>query len=274
MRSRIRIALAICVSSIAACAFGLLAAGQAFAATLESGTTALLAIYGNPSVSEEAGKPIGGGLAMNFGFGENMLFQADHAVNANETNVSITVGGLVSSASDSYVGATLMGNKTGENKPLDFVTQFVDFQENKVGTVSTEAWSDTNDRAWIGWICAPATAASTCRVDPNFTQGSVSPGLVMIQDVSVQIGPASAGITVQGTAWGTWINGTSTVPACIELKLPPAAAAADQTLEVTKTTGAFPAVGTKISAITGKLCLVSANNDYPPTTNVITIANT
>jgi hypothetical protein len=273
MRSRIRFVLAVLVAATMACAFGLLAAGLALAATLESGTTALIAVYGSPSVSEEAGKPLGGGLAMNFGFGENMLFQADHAVNANETNVSITLGGLVSSASDSYLGAMLMGNKTGVNNPLALNIQFADFQENKFGSVSTALWADTSDRPWIGSICAPVASASACHVDPNFTQGSASPGLVMIQDVSLQWGVASAGYTMQGTAWGTWVNGTSTVPPCIELKLPPAAAAADQTLEVTKTTGALPAVGTKVTAITGKFCLVSANNDYPPTTNVITVAN-
>lgn len=265
MRGPLRITV---LTAIAACAAGVLFAGQALGATMAGSVSTFEAIYGNPPGS--ATLPIGGGLGMNFGFGENMLFEAKEGV-TNEEKLSITLPGpVVSTATDSLIGGTLMSNKTGANTPLSFGIQFADFQNNTVNGTAVPAYSDTWDRPWISEICSPAS--TTCKTDPLFTGPA---GEVQINDVSFNIGVtgAATAVTVQGTVWGVWSNGSATVPPCIKLNLPPTGAATDQTLVVTKAgSESGETVGAKITAISGKACLVSANNDGPLTT--ITIANT
>jgi hypothetical protein len=238
---------------ICACTgFAVLGVGQASAATLITGVTAFQAIYGNPP----AATPAGFGLARNFGFGANMLFRANE-VRGLGKNVKMTFKNYNFTTGDLYIGATLMSNKTAEGTPLGATIQFADFQ-NVVQTVEgkkepIQKFSDTNDRPWITTICAPGL--SKCQVDPLFL-GERS---VKIEDVSINLGP---GFVTQGTVWGRWENGTTKTPPCIVFELPPVAAAGDQTLIVTQTFGAYPPVGTKLTEISGEMCLISANNYY------------
>lgn len=228
-----------------------LGVGQASAATLITGATAFQAIYGSPP----AATPAGFGLARNFGFGANMLFRA--STGKVGENVRMGFKGFVFTTGDLYIGATLMSNKTPEGTPLGATIQFADFQ-NVIQTFEgkkepIQKFSDTNDRPWLTNICAPNL--SKCQVDPLFA-GERS---VKIESVSINLGP---GFVTQGTVWGKWENGTSGTPPCIVFELPPVAAAADQTLIVTQTFGAYPPVGTKLTELVGRACLISANNYY------------
>jgi hypothetical protein len=243
------------LAALAVCAFAALTVGSASAATLENGATALRAIYGFPPGS--ATEPIGGGLGRNFGFGENMLFRADKAAIATSENLHITLSGVVLEAGDTWIGGTLMSNTTGANNPLSFSIQFVDFQKNEAGGALTPSFADTSDRPWITEICSTSV---TCKVDARQVGGVAQE--VKIEDASFNVGP---GIVVQGTVWGKWTDGTAAIPACIEIKKAPTAALEFD--ELVETQGA--AVGAKPTVVGGKACLVSANNDYPPTTNVI-----
>lgn len=267
MRRSIR---SVFVAVVAACAFGALTVGQASAATLEEVTagvsTPMLAIYGNPG-NNGAAIPVGGGLGRNFGFGSNLLFEAN--TTAPRKVISITVGGLVATSEISEIGGTLQSGKTGANNPLGVTLQFVDLQKNSVaGVGAVPAFSDTSDRPWITTICSPV-AGTLCKDDPLLAAGA---GGVKIEDVSVSLGP---GFVIQGTVWGAVKNGTATEPLCVELKLPPAGAGANQTLTVTQTPGgAFPAVGVSIAAISGVACLNTSNNYYyPGKTPEIKVAN-
>ncbi|MGA2452171.1 MAG: hypothetical protein ABSG93_01520 [Solirubrobacteraceae bacterium] len=247
MRGPIR---SILLAALAVCAFAALTVGQASAATLKETVsgTAFQAIYGSPAYS--ATLPIGGGLGKNFGFGANMLFEADTFTKIGE-NLDIELEGKIKAeASESFIGGTLSSNKTGENLPLSFVVQFCDFQDNTVSGTATQSYCDTNDRPWISEICAPG--AEKCRVDPLFEVGATKAN-VKIEDVSFDLG----GVVVQGTVWGEWINGKAKECPMIKLVLPPAKAGADQNLIVTS-----PAadVGLKVVAVSGKACLISANN--------------
>ena len=251
MRGPIRSLL---LGGLAVCAFAMLTVGQASAATLkENGGGAFLAIYGSPSLSEVAGKAIGSGLGRNFGFGENLLFQAcTKCTTPVGTNLNIELeGGVVAEAGDSNMEGTLTSNKTGANVPLGLTIQFVDLQKSTLAGVVTPSYSDTNDRPWITEICAPASV--TCKTDPLFTGPA---GGVKIEDVSVDLG----GTVVQGTLWGIWENGTAVAPPCIKLEKPPAGAGANQNLIVTQSS--VVAVGTKVIKYSGKACLISANNNY------------
>jgi len=254
------------LAALALCALAALTVGQASAALMgQPGNTPFEAIYGNPP----AAGPLGGGLGMNFGFGENMLFEAKEGVTGEE-KISISIpliagGNVVSAATDSFIGGTLMSNKTGVKTPLSFTVQFADFQNNSVGGVTapaTAAYSDTSDRPWITEICPFLPATNTCSTDPLF---ATPRGSVEISDVSVNIGPTGGlkSVTVQGTVWGVWEDGAANTPPCIKLSAKPGGAAADQTLITTKT-GAESgiAVGKAIAEIKGKACLLSANNDW------------
>lgn len=250
MRGPIR---SVFVAAMAACAFGALTVGQASAATMEEAANPMQAIYGNPP----AATPAGYGLARNFGFGTNLLFEANSTLPRKV--ISMEVGGLVATSQVAEFGGTLQSGKTGANNPLGLTLQFVDLQNTSIsgGVGATQSFADTSDRPLITTICSPAAAAGACRTDPLFA-GPV--GGVKIEDVSVNLGP---GFVVQGTVWGVWTDGTATTPPCIELTPRPAASTASQTLTVTQTPGApFPAVGVSIAAISGKACLNSANNYY------------
>lgn len=273
MRGPIRSVL---LAALAVGAFAALAVGQASAAILgQPANTPFEAIYGNPP----AAGPVGGGLADNFGFGENMLFEANST--APSEHIQITLPGpLVSSATDSFIGGTLMSNKTGIGSPVGFTVQFADFQNNSVnGTteIKTAAYADNSDRPWLTNICPLKEAGTECRIDANLTEAAAEGRTVKIEDVSVNIGPTGgvASATVQGTVWGKWQDGNATTPPCIKLEMPPTAAA-KQTLVVTKFgAGTGQALGNAITAIAGKPCLISANNDWNTASKTaITIKNT
>jgi len=237
---------------------------------MENKTTAsaLLAIYGNPPERGAAGEPIGSGWGRNFGFGENMLFEACNTVTTGVcarkvgTNLDLQVGGVLFEAGDTYLGGTLMSNKTPPIEwkklkhpaPLSFAIQFVDFQDSVAGGAAMPAYADTFDRPWIMEMCGEELIETrACVLDPR-GEGVVGSHLVEIQDVSFNVGP---GIVVQGTAWGVWTNGTKTTPPCIELTKPPAGFALDTLYE---TQGSD--IGGAAEAFSGKACLISANNDY------------
>ncbi|MGH2904967.1 MAG: hypothetical protein ACRDK7_15495 [Solirubrobacteraceae bacterium] len=240
-------------------AFG---AVQASAATLKNETSAkaLLAIYGNPGSNGEGVVPVGGGLGRNFGFGENMLFRANTTAEIGK-NLAITLGGKVAEARDSYIGGTLMSNKTGEGNPLSFVIQFSDFQANLVEGVATQSYSDTFDRPWISEICGVSEGTKTkeCRIDPLFTEAQQEGRTVKIEDVAFNLGP---GIVVQGTVWGKWVNGASKKAPCIKLELPAKAVAEKSPDETLSATQPVADLGASIEAISGEACLISANNDW------------
>jgi hypothetical protein len=270
MRGPIR---SILLAALAVCGLAAAFVSQASAATIEDEATPLLAIYGNPG-SNGAAIPVGGGLGRNYGFGKNMLFQAGNGL-GTALSIVLAVGETEvakSEAKETYLGGTLMSNKTGENNPLSFTIQFVDFQDNSITaegkTTKVASYSDTSDRPWITEICSPAALIEKCKTDAQFTE-PIKKGGVKIEDVSFNIGP---GTVVQGTAWGEWINGAAKVAPCIKLTTP---AAGVPTL--VETQGA--AVGAKAKTVTGEACLISANNDwYKVGTELqepaITIANT
>ena len=225
--------------------------GSASGAVIEAETKAFQAIYGAPP--ETSGKvAIGGGLGRNFGFGENMLFRACAGCTpAVGKNLAITLGTAKVEAKDSYVGGTLMSDKSGVNNPLSFAVQFADFQNNTVeGVGAVQSWSDTYDRPWIAEICSDE-AGTACKVE---ARAGAAVGEVRIENVSFEFNVGGAQIVVQGTVWGKWKS--AAVP-CISLNLPPAAQKTDTLVE---TQGAE--VGKEITAISGEACLVSANNDY------------
>jgi hypothetical protein len=268
MRGPIRSVL---LAALAACAFGVLTVGSASAATMEDEATAMLAIYGNPG-SNGAAIPVGGGLGRNFGFGKNMLFQAcEGCTTAIGKNLKITLENAtktVSEAKDSYIGGTLMSNKTGANNPLSFTIDFADFQFNTVAGSAVPSYADTTDREWIAELCSPAS--TTCKTEPSFTGPA---GEVQISDVSFDLGP---GVVVQGTVWGVWKNSPKAgEPPCIKLNNPPTGAPATSTLYETQGTE----VGVKVEKTEGEACLISANNDWyivggTSKTPAITLANT
>jgi hypothetical protein len=264
MRGPIRMIL---LAAAAACGMLMATVAQAAAATLEDTTakSALLAVYGNPAANDEA-VPVGGGLGRNFGFGANLLFQANTSAKVGE-NLSFTVGGFVLESKDTFLGATVLSNKTGETEiekskhenPIGLAIQFVDFQNSTAEKTAAPDYADTQTRPWLAAICG---SAATCRVDAR--KGGEGAHLVEVQDVSFDIGP---GAVVQGTVWGTWENGTSLTPPCIKLKTPPTELKADTLIE---TQGS--SVGSEATAVSGKACLLSANNNYDETTkNAITI---
>jgi hypothetical protein len=253
MRGPIR---SILLAALAVCAFAAIPAAQASAATIEDEATAMLAIYGNPGTNGTA-LPVGGGLGRNFGFGKNMLFQACSGctnVPAIGENLKITLAGSVSEAKDSYIGGRLMSNKTGVNNPLSFKIEFVDFQDNLTGGVATPSYADTSDRPWIAEICSPAAEAKKCKPDAQFPGAEV--GGVKIDDVTFLLVTAGGPVVVQGAVWGEW---EGTKPPCIKLEKP---AAGNPTLVVTQTFAGGPVLGEAITAISGKACLISANNDW------------
>jgi len=246
MRGPIR---SILVAALAICAFAALTVGQASAANMKivAKTPGFLAIYGNPGTNGET-VPVGGGLGRNFGFGENMLFEANTTKEIGK-NLKIELeGGTTAEAKESFLGGTLMSNKTGENNPLSFAIQFADFQNNLVSGAATPSYTDTFDRPWIAEICAPAAAEKACKTDAQFAEPATKGG-VKIENVSFDLG----GDIIQGTVWGKWANGK---PPCITLEKPPAAS---PTL-----VGTQPAaiVGVKVAKVEGVACLISANNDY------------
>jgi len=247
-----------CLSILGAClavfALGAISVGQAAASTMEDVTAkaALLAVYGNPPERAVAGEPIGGGLGRNFGFGENMLFEANTA-EAIGKNLTITIGGGALEANETFVGGTLTSNKTPEitvgevkhQSPVSFAIEFIDFQD----ATPAASFADTYDRHSIGEMCG---AKATCKVGPR--EGEEGARLVKFENISFNVGP---GTVVQGTIWGTWINGTATTPPCIELREPPEKASFETLYE---TQGA--AVGAKSEKTKGEVCLISANNNW------------
>jgi hypothetical protein len=259
MRGPVRSVL---LAALAVCAFGALTIEQASAAVLQKTVagvkTPFLAIYGNPGTNG-ASVPVGGGLGRNFGFGENMLFRACGGCSpAVGVNLAITLGTTTAEAHDSYVGGRLMSNQTGENNPLSFKIEFVDFQDSLLGSGLTPSYADTSDRPWITEICSPAAAESACKTDAQFTE-PIKKGGVKIEDVSFDLKLPTGPEVVQGTVWGEFKNGTAGNPPCVKLALP---AAGVPTLVVTQMSTGGPAVGTPIAAIKGTACLISANNDW------------
>ncbi len=253
----------------AACALlalGIGSVGQASAAEIrDEGVKApLLAIYGEPAAN--AAQPIGGGLGRNFGFGENILFEACSSaatICSRKTgeNLSLTVGGVPLVAGDTYVGGTLQSNKTPEferggvkhESPLGFTLQFSDFQDSTAGGALTAAYSDTSDRPWIVTICG---SKATCQVGPR--EGEEKAFLVKVEDVSFNVGP---GVVVQGTVWGEWVNSRKAgEPACIKLLEKPPANAQTTFENLYETQGAN--VGAAAEKIKGEVCVISANNNY------------
>src|SRR5580704_11310582 len=171
------------VASLALVALGLLSVGSASASTMENKTaaSALLAMYGSPEVNLEA-VPGGGGLGRNFGAGENMLFQGDTAAKVGK-NLGLSVGGVALEAGDTYLGMTLMSNKTPETSPVGALAEFVDFQESKANGALVPTYTDTADRGWVLSICGKA---ATCKVDAR--AGGAGAHLVKLEDVTFAVG--------------------------------------------------------------------------------------
>jgi hypothetical protein len=263
-----KIVISLC-AALAVFAFGAMTVSASGAEMKVKGAgakEAFLAIYGYPGQSsllagEEKERPIGGGLGRNFGFGQNMLFQAGGG-KGSPLFFEIEIGGkkFKSIACDSFIGGTLMSNQTGKNNPLSFGIEFADFQCNKFGVIGaevlTQSYADTQDQKWIAEICSPA-AGKECKADPVI-EGEE--GQVKIEHVAIDIGP---GTTIQGAVYGKLKGGA---PPCIELKATPSKEAL-QNLVVTKGLG----VGTGVKNVGGTACLISANNDwYNQFTNGIT----
>jgi hypothetical protein len=249
---------------LSACSLGTLTAGQAPGANLRiTAGAGFLAIYGFPAAANETERPVGQGLGRNFGFGQNMIFQAG---SGKGENLAIEIENakketIKTEACDSLIGGTLMSNRTGKDLPLSFTIHFADFQCNKAGLLTKEVlasvFADTQDRPWIAEICSPAKETK-CKPD-NVTAAGAE-GLVKIENVTFTMGP---GIVIQGTVWGKWENGAEKIAPCITLKLPPEAAVEKDTLYVTEEVLGFGiTVGSKIKAIKGKACLLSANNTW------------
>jgi hypothetical protein len=231
--------------------------GQASGANLkiEKVSPGFLAIYGFPGANSIEGneRPVGQGLGRNFGFGQNMLFQAG---GGKGKPLAITIEGIFRSEScDSFIGGTLMSNRTGKGNPLSFGVEFADFQCNRVNGVLTSAYADTQDQKWIAEICSPAALEKECKSNALIPATNTEKGQITIEHVAIEIGP---GLTVQGDVWGKWRNGK---PPCITLNNPPASVT-EQTLVVTKSLVAGLSVGAKVSAVEGEACLISANNAW------------
>ncbi len=226
---------------------------QASASTLEDTTAkaALVAVYGNPG-SNGAEVPVGGGLGRNFGFGANLLFQAcEKCTTVVGKNLSVTVGGVALEAGDTFLGGTLLSNKTPATSPVSFGLTFVDFQQSTANKEPAATFTDTWDRPWVGELCGKE---ATCKVDPR--GGGAGAHLCKFENVSFNVGP---GTVVQGTVWCKWVNGTAEKAPCIELTEPPLN---EETKFDTlyETQGAV--VGGKAEKVKGTACLVSAQNNY------------
>jgi hypothetical protein len=255
----------ILLAALAVCGLAAATASQASAANMKENGAAegFLAIYGSPGTNGTT-VPVGGGLGRNFGFSENLLFRASTGAGVG-TNLSITIAGVMLTAKDSFLGATLMSNKTGVDAPLSFTTQFADFQFSEaVGLGAMPTYADTFDRTWIGEICSAKALKGKCKVDPRAgtenNQGA-EPGEVKIEDVSFDVVIGGATNVIQGTVWGKWIDGAAGTAPCIELHLPPSALAALTSQTLVGTQGAT-VLGKAITAISGKACLISANNNW------------
>lgn len=242
-------------------AFGTMTVGEASGANMLAlqPKEPLLAIYGFPGANsiEDNERPVGQGLGRNFGFGQNMLFQAG---GGKGRPLSITIAEAFKTEScDSFIGGTLMSNRTGKGNPLSFGVEFADFQCNRAGEVKKEvltaAYADTQDQKWIAEICSPEAAAKECKSNALIPATNEEKGQVTIEHVAIEIRP---GLTVQGDVWGKWRSGK---PPCITLNLPPASVT-EQTLVVTKSVVPGLAVGTKVSKVEGEACLISANNSW------------
>jgi hypothetical protein len=254
----------ILIAALAACTFTALAR-QASAAIMKStANPAFLAIYGNPGASANSPTngspvPVGGGLGRNFGFGENMVFRSKTKGSPNF--VLEPENGVIMESKDTYVGGTLMSNKTGKNNPLSFTVQFADFQNSVINAAgAVPLFADTSDRPWIAEICPTEANAPECQVDPLFKVSGTGEGRsVKIEDVSIDLGP---GTVIQGTAWGKWEDGAAKIPPCIKLETPPKAVGGSENLFVTQATAGVSKLGEKMKKVAGRICLVSANNDW------------
>jgi len=203
-------------AALALLAVGLTSAGAASAATLkEKEGSFFQAVYGAPACQNgfvenakkevEKPQPVGCGLGRNFGFGANLLFRASTGAGVGE-NLKIEIGGVVLTAKDSYIGATLTSNRSGVNNPLSAAIQFADLQFSEgTGVGAAPAFTDTFDRPWISEFCSPAAAAGKCKTDPLF---ETPVGSVKIEDVSFEVVIGGAINVIQGTVWGVWENGT------------------------------------------------------------------
>ena len=250
------------VSLLAACGLAAGMASQASAANLKevgvSEPTGFQAIYGTPGTNG-ATVPVGGGLGRNFGFGASVLFEAcTNCATPVGKNLSVTFATNVAQASESFLGGTLMSNKTGANNPLGLTIHFVDLQDWTLGGSATPTYTDTADRPWIAGICSPSASESACKTDAQFTE-PIKKGGVKIENVSLDFTTAGGSVIYQGTLWGVWENGTTTHPPCIQLEKP---AAGNPTLAVTQTYAGGPTLGALAEAVKGQLCAISINNNY------------
>jgi hypothetical protein len=206
-----KIVISLC-AALAVFAFGTMTVGSASGANLRitkhfNKLESFLAIYGYPGTGVGE-MPVGAGLGLNFGFGQNMLFQGGPAS-------FTTAKGVKSESCEGFIGGTLMSNNTGVEKPLSFGIEFADFQCNNTSALGkASAYSDTQDQKWIAEICEPK--ARLCHPEPLHTvteleRGSGEEPTVKIEHVAIDVGP---GLVVQGAVWGTWENGK---PPCIKL---------------------------------------------------------
>jgi hypothetical protein len=250
-------------ASLAVLAFSVMTVGSASGATLKVKgaltAEAFLAIYGFPNHVNGAERPVGGSLGRNFGFGQNLLFRAGNGVGTAPLSITLN-GEVVHLGRDTFIGVQLESNHTGAGAPVASAIDFVDMQDAFIGAAKGAWYADTSDQPWIMKICSPAAAVGACKTDPAAGAGAgegADPGEVKIEDVSLDLGP---GIVLQGTVWGKWSDGKPKVPPCITLHLPGAVLAGirSQTLYVTQ----GPMVGVAIAAISGKVCLYSANNKW------------
>ena len=252
----------ILLAAVTVCVAAAAMASQASAANLKevgvSEPTGFQAIYGKPATNS-AVVPVGGGLGRNFGFGANLLFEAcTNCTTPVGENLSVTLATTVAEAKESFLGGTLLSNKTGGNNPLGLAIQFVDFQDNTLGGTATPSYTDAADRPWIAEICSPSSPESACKTDAQFTE-PIKKGGVKIEDAAFDFTTAGGAIVVQGTAWGSWENGTTSKPPCITLAKP---AVGQPSLVVTQTFAGGPALGTIVEAVKGKACLTGGNNYY------------
>ncbi len=175
------------------------------------------------------------GAALDFGIGENMVFRGGTASGVAETNnVSITLEGVTDECKDAIAAGTLVSNSTGgSDAPIGFDIQSVNFQKCTVGATSAPTFSDTKDNVWRARFKLAA-------------EGSTIEGIV------VDVG----GKLLRGSVAATWKNGAAEKPPCVELK---------KILTLATDPGEV-----KPTAISGKLCLISSNNDGP---NNVVITN-
>ena len=259
-----RKALTALCAALVVFAFGTMTVGHASGAnmTVKGAAEGFLAVFGSPPTTG----PVGGGIAREVGFGQNMLFQA--STGKIGANLSFTTpGGVTSESCDSFIGGSLVSNKTGENNPLSVSIQFADFQCNKVAGALTPAYASFQQyqQQWRTTIC-PKVEGATCKPDAIIAGGAK--GLVKIENVAIDIGPGAGGapgIVVQGTIWGESESGAAGKPPCIKLTEPSKEASEkepDQTLIVTQSNSVAAKVGEKITTVKGQACLISANNNW------------